>query len=701
MALPRVSNKKRLIVLLGMVAFIFLLLVVRIGYIVFVQGEWLQEKAENQWTLDSPVSAKRGAILDRNGNVLAQSASADTVVLWPNEVENPNLVAEQLSEMLEMDYNEVYTKASDTSKAEVWLKRQIEREVKNDILALNLKGVHFTEDMKRYYPNRSFLTQVIGFTSVDGNGLEGLEARYDKYLAGQPGRIVTEKDAGGEELMFGGQVYIEPQDGYNLVLTVDECLQSFLENAMEEAYEQTSAVSVQGIVMDPSTGEILALGNMPDYDLNDPPRDDTELLQQLTRNRVITDVYEPGSTFKVVTTSAALDSGAVAMDTHFNCIGYKIVDGQKIKCWRSYNPHGDQDLKEAVQNSCNPCFMEMALNMGTETFYDYIYAFGFGNKTGIDFTADQTGIVRAEKYIKNVDLARIGFGQSIAVTPLQLATAACTVVNGGNLMKPYLVKRFEDSEGKVIKDFEPELVRQVISEDTSAKMREILESVVTDGSGKNCYIEGYRIGGKTGTAQKYDDEGNVLQDKHIASFIGFAPADDPQLLVMLVVDEPDVAVDFGSVVAAPYVKQILEESLKYMNIMPVYDDGDAEQMITVPDVQGMQLSDAQTALKNANLLCLADGTGKVVDQMPAPGAEVYKKTTVLLYMQYENEYEEQDGKVTVPDIKNKSIMAAAETLQNCGLRLEIHGSGVATYQQPAAGELVDPDTVVSVQFGQP
>ncbi len=700
--MPSLKAKKRLLFFMTAIIVLFVGLSVKMGIIVFAQGEFLQEKALIQQTKDLIVSAQRGSILDRNGNVLAQSANADTVVLRPAEVKKGNVdsIVSILSELLDIDEESVRKKATDESKSEVWLARQISKETANELRELNLPGVFFTVDVKRYYPNGSFLTQTLGFTSVDGTGQEGIEAYYDKYLLGQAGRIVSEADEKGRQIPLGEKQYVAPVDGYNVVLTIDEVIQSFLEKQLDEAYVAQNAIGARGIAMDPKTGEILAIANIPDYDLNDPPRDDISLLTELTRNQIITDVYEPGSTFKVVTLAAALDSGSITLDDTFDCSGSLVVEGQQIKCWRYPRSHGHQTLYEAVQNSCNVAFMNMGLKTGTQTFYDYIYDFGFGQNTGITFPSDQSGIIMSEKYVKNSDLARIAFGQSIAVTPLQLISSFSAVVNGGFLFEPKLVKGLSDEQGDFIEEYEPVVVSQPISESTSDNIRDILESVVTLGSGKNCYIPGYRVGGKTGTAQKYDEDGQIMSGKHIASFIGFAPADDPQIVVLIIVDEPDVAVDFGSVVAAPYVKNVLLESLQYMGVTPDFDEAQEPESVTLTDVSGMDEQQAKQELDSLGVKYLLDGSGDVIEQMPAPGEEVEKGTTVLLYMQNKNTGMDLSGTVTVPDLDGMNIMDAYKALESLGLELKVQGKGLAEYQSPSAGETVTIGTEVKVKFSE-
>lgn len=700
MSLPSLKSKKRLLFLMTMVVVLFFGLAVKMAIIVFAQGEFLQEKALIQQTRDLVVTAKRGSILDRNGGLLAQSANAETVVLRPAEVKKGNVdaIVSVLAEKLGMSEETVRNRATDGTKSEVWLARQIDKNVARELRELSLPGVYFTVDVKRYYPNGAFLTQTLGFTSVDGVGLEGIEAYYDKYLAGQNGKIVSEADRDGRQIPLGEKDYIEPVDGYNVVLTIDEVIQSFLEKSLEEAYVQQNAIGAWGVAMDPKTGHILAMANIPDYDLNSPPRDDMEALTALTRNKVITDVYEPGSTFKVVTCSSAIDSGKISESSTFDCSGSQIVEGQQIKCWRFPRSHGHQTLHEAVQNSCNAAFMKMGLEMGTEAFYDYINEFGFGKQTGITFPSDQGGILMTEKYVRNSDLARIAFGQSIAVTPLQLISSFSAVVNGGFLYQPMLVKGIQDSDGNYIEEYASTVISQPISAQTSALMCDILESVVSLGSGKNAYIPGYRVGGKTGTAQKYDEDGKIMQGKHIASFMGFAPANDPKIAVLIIVDEPNVAVDFGSVVAAPYVKNVILESLLYMGVAPDYGDAAPPEQVEVPSVDGKTETEAAVILGTLGFTYLMDGTGNVASQLPAPGTIVDKGTTVLLNMTIKTEYVDMKGKVVVPDLSGMTIMEASQALEGSGLKLVIDGEGKARFQSPAAGDIVDEGSEIMVEF---
>lgn len=626
--------KSRLFLILGVFMICVVLLVVQLFRWQIVHSQELQRRALGQWTSSTVVSASRGSIYDRNMELLAISASSKSLVVQPAQIEkkgDPNTTADKLASILEMDREKIYARVTNTKYAEQTIKRHLSEQQIQAIEELEMPGVVLVDDRKRYYPNGCTLAQVLGRTAVDGVGKEGLELKYDKYLRGLTGRIYSSTDIGGMQIPGGEERYIDPTNGLNLVLTIDYVIQKFAESAMKQCYEEQKAKKVECIVMDPKTGEVLAMVNIPDYDLNDPPLDDMEKWQDYSRNSTILDVYEPGSVFKVITLASALEEKKVSLSSTFNDPGYAIVDGQKIKCWR-HIPHGHQTLTEAVCNSCNPAFVEMGLRLGTDTFYKYLRSFGFGIETNIDFSADQAGLVLAQKYVKNVDLARMAFGQAVAVTPLQLITAVSAAINGGNLMQPHLVKGMVDNDGKSVMTVEPTVIRRVISEETSATVRQILEEVVRVGGGKNAYIPGYRVGGKTGTAQKYRD-GVIIRDKHVSSFLGFAPADDPQIAVLVVVDEPDVAIDFGSIVAAPYAKLILENALKYMNVKPVNTEEDGkllEANIEVPDVKGLDCAAAEKKLKEAGLRMLVQGEGTVVAQVPAAGAMVYSNTEIMV-----------------------------------------------------------------------
>lgn len=688
---PRRENKTRLRWLYAIVMVALFICVARLVQLMIFQAGEIQDKVEQQWTREVSVSPLRGAIKDKNGEILAASTTSQSVLLYPKDIKDAGEVADLLAPILDMDRQKIYEVASDKSKVEAWLKRHISDEQVEQIRALNLKGVGFFSDTKRVYPYGSFLSQVLGYTSSDGSGQEGLEKAYNKYLAGYPGTILTQVDAEGRTLEGSEQTYIDAQDGYNIVLTIDAVIQSFAENAAKEALEVNQAKSVCTIVMNPKTCEILAMANYPEADLNNLDRSDLSALAEISRNTAVTDAFEPGSIFKIITMAAAIDGGNASLTTSYHCNGYKLVSGEKIKCWRSYNPHGTQSLTEAAENSCNPAFMEMALTMGTEKFYEYIYKFGFGSTTGIDYSADGAGIIRAAKYVKDVDLARIGFGQSIAVTPLQMITAASAVINGGVRYTPRLVSHTEDSKGNIIETFGNEEGVRVISEETSAIVRQILQSVVDNGSGKNAQIEGYAVGGKTGTAQMYEN-GAIVQGKNISSFIGFAPAEDPQYIVLFIVREPDVSVTFGSVVAAPYAKDILEKCLKYGGVQPTKQ---TNELVEVPGIIGMSEEEAENALKEVGLKLHMNGSGAIVAQSPVQGSKVARDTAVDAYSA--QNIAEEDW-VKVPNVCGMSLYQAFMKLEEVGLELQVEGdteSGKVATQKPAAGsKVVYGDTVI-------
>ncbi|MDL2217857.1 PASTA domain-containing protein [Christensenellaceae bacterium OttesenSCG-928-M15] len=712
MGAPDVSKKRRLFNLFIIIAILFVALLGRLFYVQVVWGPELQEKALTQWTMDASLSAERGKVLDRDGQTLAQSGTAYTIELNPQQIaDNDQIrVATELSQILNMDFEYIYERinpSTGTKKKQVILKRQVERETVDKILSCRLgRGVTFGIDTKRYYPMGSLLSQTLGFCTVDGIGQEGLEKRYDKYLAGEAGRIITETDRDNKPLAYGAQEFIEPVNGSTVVLTVDSVVQSFLEKALQEALEVNKASSAQGIIMDATTGEILAISTKPDYDPNAPPREDIQLLQDLVKNRIVCDAYEPGSTFKVVTLSAAVDSGAVSLSDTYDCPGHKNVNGENIKCWRSAGHGSGQDIYKAAQNSCNPAFMTMALKMGKETFYDYIYKFGFGSSTESGLNGESGGIVIHEKYVRENNIARIGFGQSIAVTPIQLVSAVSAAVNGGNLMQPHIVKQIIGFDGSVVQETEPTAVRRVISEESSKTVRSILESVVSEGSGKNAQIPGYKVGGKTGTAQKYVD-GAVSSGSLIASFIGFAPADDPKYVCLILVDEPQVGVIFGSTVAAPFVKDVLQETLMHYGVKPT----EKAQTVTVPDVRGKTAAEAAAILKEAGLeadYVDAEAEAQVVAQVPSAKEIMGKDGRVLLYTTMTSREsvdttQEQQGTVVVPDLSGKTRLEAYKALHELGLTLRINPedqSGVAVRQIPSAGATLRVGDEVTVEFSQ-
>ena len=568
------SLKKRLLALLLVVALIFLTLFCRLFYVQIIDGTNLSARALDQWTRDLPITAARGIIYDTNGIILAGNRASYSLFVRPKAVENKQEVAQKISALLELNYDNLYDKISNRSISEVTIKKQLSKETAEIITSYKLAGVYISTDNSRVYSYNDLLSQVLGYVSIDNIGQTGLEQLYNKYLKGIDGKLLTQADLQGIEIEGGKCYYIPPIDGLDISLTIDYNIQSFAENAMENAMRTYNPIAARAIVMDPNTGAVLAMANKPSLDLNNLPRDDIAMLNSYSRNSLVIDIYEPGSTFKIFTAAANIEEynkgnkNAFSDSYIFNSSKNRIVDGQKIKCWNDHlkGKHSNQTLSDALNNSCNPCFVDIALSLGTNKMYDYIEAFGFGKETGIDFIGESSGMVLAKSLVKNCDLARIGFGQTIAVTPLQLLASTCAAINGGKYAAPYLVKDIKDKNGTLAQTFYPQTVRRVISQNTSSTINTMLEDVVTNGSGKNAYIQGYKVAGKTGTAQKYAN-GLVAQGKYVSSFVGYFPADKPQYACLIVIDEP-IGQGYGSVVAAPYAKQIFEQIISYKNLKP-------------------------------------------------------------------------------------------------------------------------------------
>ena len=473
-----------------------------------------------------------------------------------------------------MDGEKLLDKLESVKASEITVARHVDKSAIETLAEAGPDGVYYSRDNTRVYPKGDALCQVLGFTSTDNSGTTGIEKYYDKYLAGTNGELLYETDLVGINLEGAVAAYLPAENGMNIRLTVDYGIQSICESVLKKVAETYSPVSAECIVLDPNTFEILALANYPSYDLNEVPRDDTELLNMLSRNRIVCDIYEPGSTFKVVTAAADIEESlqgnpnAFSTSYVFSSSRTRTVDGTTVKCWSNHanGKHCNQTLADALNNSCNPCFTDIALSLGKETFYDYLSAFGFGKATGIDYSGEAIGMLLPESAVRDCDLARIGFGQTVAVSGLQLACATAAAVNGGYYYTPHLVKSIYASDGYVLNEVEKSLKNRTVSEKASSTLAAMLEGVVRDGSGKKAYIEGYRVGGKTGTAQKYED-GHIAAGKYVSSFVGFFPADKPQYLALVIVDEPQGAY-YGSVVAAPCAKEIFEGIISLKNIQP-------------------------------------------------------------------------------------------------------------------------------------
>ncbi|MBQ2696332.1 MAG: PASTA domain-containing protein [Clostridia bacterium] len=720
--LKRKIRVKILYVFLAFAA-ILILLGVRLVFLQVIGGSELQQKAVEQQTRDNLIASHRGAIYDRNRKKLAQSSTAQTVTANPNEIQkakkNPAEIAATLAPVLEMDVTEL-TAMLQKETNHVTLKRRIEDDMATKVRELNLTGIYLQEDAKRYYPYGNFASHILGFVGYDNQGLGGIEMVYENELRGEPGRIIALKNALDTDMPFKDETHIDPENGTNVVLTIDEVVQHFTEKHLEDAYyEEKVQNGACAIVMDVQTGEILAMATKSDFDLNDPftlPEDveeqlatitDSEertqarsnALQKMWRNKAVVDSYEPGSCFKIITGCMALEEGLITPETPFFCSGSKTVENRTINC-SHHEGHGAQTFADAVKNSCNPAFIDVGLLVGKEKFKEYYKAFGFMDVTGFDLPGEASGLFYSDENYNTVELATASFGQGPVVTPLQLMSAVGAVANGGKLMKPYLVKELIDDDGNILKKTEPTIVRQVISQKTSEQMCAMLENTVSNGTGQNAYIKGYRVAGKTGTSEKVP-RGN---GKYISSFIAFAPANDPKIACLVVLDEPSNGQYYGGAIAAPVVGKILEDTLRYMGVEPQYTEEERQTLdIAVPDVKGLSTDNAIKNLKNENLTYRIVGNGStVLRQMPTAGSTLPADSVVILYTE-----ENVSQSVTVPDVTNLSVKEAQARLAQSRLNMIVTGAGatgkssnltIANSQYPLAGATVEEGTIVEVEF---
>jgi len=643
---PTIKMKRKLLFFLCAFTFSIIGLIIRIAYLQIAHGSFLQELAYEQHTRDRLISPQRGSIYDRNGVELAKSATVATIGVVHAQVEDSEEVTRVLSEKLGLDYEYVKKKVEKNVALER-IQSKVDKELADEIRKLNLAGVKIDEDSKRYYPYGNLASHVIGFVGKDNQGIIGLEVKYDEYLKGSPGKILMETDGRGREIKDIPERRIEPVPGYHLVTTLDVNIQQYAEQALEKAVKAKGAKRGSIIIMNPQTGAIYAMANKPDYDLNQPfkinnpdleaiwdsltPEEQHKALNQMWRNFAINDTYEPGSTFKIVTSAIGLEEKIVNIDSPFYCKGYHLVGDRMIKCWRYPRAHGSETFTQGVQNSCNPVFMEVAERVGPKKYYQYMKKFGFHEKTGIDVPGEAVGIMHDLKDIGPVELATMSFGQSFQITPLQLIRAASAAVNGGYLVTPHFASKIIDDEGNVIKTFEYEKGKQVISEETSQVLKKILESVVAEGTGNKAYIPGYRIGGKTATSEKLPRSSK----KYIASFLAFAPAEDPQVIALIIIDEPQ-GIYYGGTVAGPVIQEIFENILPYLNIKPQYTEKEMKMNLVeknvVPDLISKNVQDAKNELKKLNLGVELIGNGEIVhDQFPLAGDEVNPNSKVILY----------------------------------------------------------------------
>ena len=728
----RVIQTRSFVLMLLMGVGMFVLLFFQLFDLQIVRHEELQSKAVNQQTRRTVVTASRGTIYDRTGNIMAISASAETIILSPLEIDRAvndkdapvswtkDTLAAGLAELLDGDAAAIRKRMDNTKSQYEVIKLRAEEDTANAVRAYinenKIVGVHLVADAKRYYPYGSLASHVIGFVGDDNTGLYGLEARYEQELEGQSGMVVSTKDNAGNDMMYAYEQYFAAQNGSDLTLTLDTTIQYYLEKGLDTMTDKFAAANgATGIIMDAKTGGILAMASSPSYDLNDfaAVQDKTlrermergestlaemQLLQW--RNKALNDTYEPGSTFKILTLAAALEEGVIDKNTTVNCNGYVNISNYTIHCSNKAG-HGLQTLVQSVGNSCNPAFISYGLKLGNTKFYDYMRSFGLMDGTGIDLGGEATGIFADPSSFTQLDLACYSFGQNFNVTPLALITAQAACINGGYLHTPYLVERITDSNGSVTYQHDSTPVRQVISEETSATVRECLEYVVASGTGKNGQVAGYRIGGKTGTADK-GQSGDV-----VVSFLCFAPADDPQVIMLLTMDTPSRYTGTyvsGGNMAAPIASSIMSEVLPYLGVEPSYS---AEELLgmdtTVPNVIGMSVEEAKSKLSERGLACKIHGDGQTItDQTPAGGAIIPGKSAVILYAGTDK----STAKCKVPYLIGKTPSEANTTATGAGLFIRFSGatasesSAVRVLSQTIeAGTEVEAGTVITVQLG--
>ena len=720
----KVSNKKvrgRQLFILGLFVLAFLVLIVRLFWLQVVRGSWLSQKAYQQQTRDSLISPGRGTIYDTNGKVLATSATVETIVVTPSSIktdEKRQLIAKFFSENFGLDYEETLEKVSNVKKSSLVLMKKVEKDVTNKVREFinneNIKGIGIIEDTKRYYPYNNLASHLLGFCGTDNQGLYGIELKYENMLKGVPGKIVTTKDANNVELPIESETYINAEDGLNLVLSIDEVIQHTAEKYLEQAIKETKCEEGGSIiVMRPKTGEILAMTSKPDFNLNDPftpieenvlstwdslsAEEKVKIRNNMWRNNAISKTYEPGSTFKLITAAIAVEENIVDPEAViYNCGGNIKVGGAKINCWRYYNPHGSQNLRQGLQNSCNPVFIQTGLKIGTSTFYKYLRSFGLMETTGIDLPSESGSNFHQEEKVGPVELATLAFGQRFEITPLQLITSISAIANEGKLMKPYIVKEIQDSEGNVVEKTEPTVVRQVISKKTSDKMLDMMESVVSIGTGKNAQVAGFKVGGKTGTGE----QGIGASTKYVASFVGVAPTTNPEVVVLVVLREPKGYSRQGGTIAAPVAGKVLTEVLDYLEITPDYEviDNNSND-IQLPDVRTKTIAEAIKILENLGLKpeITFDGdknTAKVANQMPVTGTLLKRGSIVKLYA----EGNDVRVSVEVPNLSGLTASEAQAILKEKSLNMRTSGAGMITSQDPPAGTQVEQGTIVRVEL---
>ncbi|RLL45233.1 stage V sporulation protein D [Oceanobacillus piezotolerans] len=632
-----VTVRKRIVTVFLFAILIFVIIDIRLGYVQFFLGDKLVGQATDLWTRDIVFEPERGLILDANGEALAENVTAPSIVVVPRQITNPDETAEKLAKVLEMSVEEMKGIITQ-SKSSVNIRPEgikISPYQESAIRTLNMEGVYLSKDSRRHYPFGDDLSHVLGFAGIDNQGLMGLELFYDDMLSGEKGSLSFYSDAKGRRLETLADVYYPPKDGLHLKTTIDSKVQTIIERELDLAASKYNPDSALAIAVNPKTGGILGMSSRPNFN----PENYQEVDQSVfNRNLPIWSTYEPGSTFKIITLAAALEEDMVDLrEDEFHDGGSIKVEGATIHCWKS-GGHGHQTYLEVVQNSCNPGFVNLGQKLGTEKLFSYIDAFGFGEQTGIDLQGEASGILFRPENVGPVELATTAFGQGVSVTPIQQVMAVSAAVNGGYLYEPYIAEEWLDPQTEqIVEKREPKLKERVISESTSKEVRYALESVVAQGSGRSAYVEGYRVGGKTGTAQKVGPHGGYLENNYVVSFIGFAPADDPEIVVYVAVDNPKNTIQFGGVVAAPIVGAIIGDSLRAMEVEPREGGMDKEYQwpeqpaVEIPDLIGKTTSELNEML--INLSVETSGSGEyIIDQAPSAGTKLEQGSTVRIYL---------------------------------------------------------------------
>lgn len=687
----RAEVRKRLKVVLSFLFVCFALILARLVYVQIIWAQELSQMALDMRMNDIPIQPKRGIIVDRNGHELAFSIDVESLYAIPSQIKDPVHTAEVLSDVLGMDYEKVLAILTRTSGFE-WIKRKLPDDIVRKIKELNLQGIGFTQESMRVWPKGTLLAQVLGIVGIDNDGLEGLEYQYDDLLRGTPGKFTVEVDALGNIIPQSEKGYIPPSDGKNLVLTIDEPIQFIVERELDKRIAESNAAGGVVVAMDPSNGEILALAIRPGYD----PNNYDEYPAANRRIKAVTDSFPPGSTFKPVTGAIGLECGSVKPTDVFYCNGSLKVGVEILHCNQSI-AHGKQTFVQVIQNSCNVGFVQIAQKIGIEDFYHYADLFGITSCTGIDLPGESAGIIVPKDQAREIDLAVMSYGQTLQTTPIQIVTAVSAIANGGDIVVPHVVKEVTDAEGNVVESASCEPVRQVISEQTAQEMRLALEKVVSEGTGKSAYVPGYRLAGKTGTSNKVVD-GKIAQDKYISSFVGFAPANDPQVVLLVMIDEPKGDY-YGGVIAAPVFSSIMRDMLRYLEIPPqeeVLDIG-GQDVVKVPNLVGKPVDTALNELNHDGFTVRTEGSGgTVLDQFPVAGSKVIRGTDVVLYT--EGDEEPGEGMVRVPSIVGLGMTQARAKLKDSGLSLSAEGNGFCVTQEPQAGKIVPVGTTVKAVF---